>query len=1058
MKNIFYTFLTRPVTTTMFFFVVIAVGIISVLNLPIELTPNAENPKLTVRISWYGTSPEAVEAYVTSPIEAELSTINGIKKISSVSSRGLSQINLDFHPGTDINFTRVEINEKLSSLKNTLPVDVTPPQISQYVPQDFQNLQGFLTYSISANHSANEIRKYLIDNVLYKLKNIDGVSNVEINGGSERLMEIIIDYGKVKIFNITEDEINNSISEIEKILSAGKIEKNTNRILLKIYNQIKIKEDISNQIIKTLPSGNSIRLKDIGTITDDYEEEKNYYRINGKETVTLIVDKEPGANTLATAKLVQQKIIQLAKGFPHDYVLTKELDRSENINKDLTELLKDSILSLTLIFIIMFLILKNLQYTFIIFSSIFFSLLFSFGLFYLFNLTLNILTISCFVIGFGFIVDNSIVVLDYLDKNCNNQNKKRLTVLLKNIFYPLLISTVTIISVFTPLIFLTGELQLYFKQFALGIGFTLTASLIVAFTIIPFLYAKSFKDNITSSKQSLTSKYLYEIYDKIAENVLKWKRLSITILVLIIGLPVWLLPGRIEKVPFSEIYNSIFDTEIYSEIKPYINYAFGGALNLFFNHINRGDVWSYGSETFIYVRLELPNGNRIERINQLCKNLENEILAYKKNFKNLIANVIDEETATLRIEFNTEQANSALPYLLKNFITAYAVNLGGVDSYVYGFGPGFSNAGGFSSSMFNVEIKGYNYERVKKLAEDFRKKIIKNPRVDNVDIDKTAFFWTKDNYEIIGKVNREKILEYGISITDLLAIIAKNSGGNVTYNKFRIENDAVNYKIKYSNYNEMQLNELENLIITDNQKRNIKIGELVNFEEKKTLSKINRVDQQYVRNVSFEFKGPYKFGNIFLESSIKSFLVPEGYSIKTKDTYFFFESEEKEIEIWKILGTSIIIIFMITAGYFESYRKPIIIISAIPFAFIGSIFIFWITDSTIERGAYAGMLLLVGLSVSNSITLVNYISKNLNEHNKIAELTKNRLRAIFLTSLTTFSALLPFILGERETFWKNLSLSILGGIVTSTIFVVFFVPLIYQILLKVNFNRFSKNN
>lgn len=226
------------------------------------------------------------------------------------------------------------------------------------------------------------------------------------------------------------------------------------------------------------------------------------------------------------------------------------------------------------------------------------------------------------------------------------------------------------------------------------------------------------------------------------------------------------------------------------------------------------------------------------------------------------------------------------------------------------------------------------------------------------------------------------------------------------------------------------------------------------MRRKKLLQKINRVNQQYVRNVSFEFKGPYKFGNNFLEASIKSFSVSEGYSIKTNYAFLLFESEEKEIEIWKILGASIIIIFMITAGYFESFRKPLIIISAIPFAFIGSIFTFCITDSAIERGAYAGMLLLVGLSVSNSITLVNYISKNLNEHNKIAELTKNRLRAIFLTSLTTYSAVIPFIFNVRETFWKNLSLSILGGIITSTILVIFFVPLIY----KIYFNTNSSNS
>ncbi len=1042
----------------MFFLVVVVLGIVSIFSLPLELSPNVENPKLTVTISWFGSSPEAVEAYVTSPIEAELATVIGIKRISSVSSRGLSKINLDFHSNTDINFARVEINEKLSSLKNVLPIDITPPQISNYVPLDFQNLQGFLTYSISANRTANEIRKYLIDNVLYKLKNIDGVSNVEINGGSERLIEIIVDYNKVKLFNISEDEINSSISDIEKILSAGVIEKNTDRILLKINNQIKIKDDISNQIIKPIPNGNAIRLKDIGNIIDDFEEEKIFYRINGKETVTLTIDKEPGANTLETAKIVQQKIFQLSKEFPKDYNLIKELDRSEDILKDLKELFEDSLFSLALILIITLTILKNLRFTLIIFTSIIFSLLFSFSLFYLFNLTLNILTISCFVIGFGFIVDNSIVVVDYLDKNSIKQNEKYQTVLLRNIFYPLLTSTITITSVFLSLIFLTGELKLYFKQFALGIAFTLTASLIVAFSIVPILYAKSSKNKLTKPKKVTLSKYLYRIYDKIAENILKWKKISIGIVILIIGLPVWLLPNRIEKGPLSEVYNIIFDSEIYSEIKPYINYALGGALNLFFNHINRGEIWSYGSETYIYVRLELPNGNRIERINQLCKNLENEILVYKKNFKNLIANVVDEETAILRIEFTPQQANSAFPYLLKNFITAYAINLGGVDSYIYGFGPGFSNAGGFSSSMFNVEIKGFNYESVRKLAEDFRSKIIKNPRVDNVDIDKTAFYWNKDNYEIIGKVNREKLFEHDMSINELLSIIAKNSGGNVSYNKFRIENDAVNYKIKFSNYNEMQLSELEKLIIYDKQKRNIKIGDLVSFEEKKTLSKINRVDQQYVRNVSFEFKGPYKFGNSFLEASIKSFLVPEGYSIKTRDTFLLFENEEKEIEIWKILGVAIIIIFMLLTAFFESYRKSLIIITAIPFAFVGTIFIYWLTDSTIDRGAYAGMLLLVGLSVSNSITLVDYISKNIKEKNKIIELTKNRLRAIFLTSLTTFGALLPFIFNGRDTFWKNLSLSILGGIVTSTISVIFIVPLLYKIYLKANYNNSKINS
>lgn len=337
--------------------------------------------------------------------------------------------------------------------------------------------------------------------------------------------------------------------------------------------------------------------------------------------------------------------------------------------------------------IVLFFFLGSIRNIFIIGITIPASLVITILLLYLFNINFNTVSLGSIAVGIGMLLDNAIIVIENVSryKDSGYNNKKAVLVGSKEVAMPIIASTLTTIAVFLPLIFLTGELKLYFKQFALGIGFNLTASLIVAFTIVPFLYHKSSKNKIISKKESSLSKNLYDIYDKIAETILKWKKLSITILVIIIGLPVWLLPDRIERGVFAEIYNSIFDTEIYSEIKPYINYAFGGALNLFFNHINRGEIWSYGSETYIYVRLELPNGNRIERINQLCKNLENEILVYKKNFKNLIVNVIDEETATLRIEFTSQQSNSAFPYLLKNYITTYAINLGGVDSYVYGF-------------------------------------------------------------------------------------------------------------------------------------------------------------------------------------------------------------------------------------------------------------------------------------------------------------------------------------------------------------------------------------
>jgi HAE1 family hydrophobic/amphiphilic exporter-1 len=1030
----------------MFFLSVVVVGVVSVLNLPVELSPHVEFPRLSITVSWIGVSPEAVEAHLTSPIEAELATIQGVKKISSTSSEGSARVSLEFHPSVDIEFARVEINEKLSSIKNTLPVGVSSPRVSPYIPENLQNLQGFLTYSISSNRSSNDVRKYLLDNVVMRLKNVDGVSDVDVRGGSDRLIEIIIDYGKAKSLGILNKEINNAISETEKILSAGKLERNINQIFVKINNEVINPSRIGGQVVKILPDGNAIRIRDIATIVDDYEEQLSYYRINGKESITLIINKELGANTLSVAKEVDKKLRDLSKEFPPDYIITKQIDRSEDIYKDLDELYRDGLFSFIIIFFVILLLFSNIRYPLIILSSIVFSLLAAFSLFYLFGLTLNIITFSCFVLGFGFIVDNSIVVLDYLDKHYDGRDEKHLTVLVKEIFFPLFTSTFTIIAVFIPLLFLTGELKLYFQQFALGIGFTLLASLIVSFTVVPLLYLKTFHVSKRKLKDINSESVLYKVYRIIVSQIIKRKKVSVTFLLLVIGLPVWLLPSRIGTPIISEAYNSIFESESYQDVKPYINYAFGGALNLFFNHVSRGELWNYGEETYIYIRLELPNGNRIERINKLCSDLENEILAYRKNFKTLIANVMDEESASLRVEFTPEQSNSAFPYMLKNYITAYATRLGGVDSYVYGFGPGFSNAGGGTSSNFNVEVKGFNFEKVRSIAEILRDIVKRNPRVDNVDIDKSDFYWSFETFEVVGKIDRNRLSAYGITVQELFNIIAKNTSGNMSYSHFKISNESVNYRVKFSNYDNIQMGELKNLIVNEKGKEKFKVSDLITFEERKVLSSINRVDQQYVRYVSFEFKGPYKYGNNFLESTLSSIKVPEGYSLKQSDYSFRF-AEKDEIDIWKVLGASLFVIFMVTAGFFESFKKPLIIITAVPYAIIGAIFLFWLTDNNIERGAYAGMLLLVGLSVSNSIVLVSYLSQNsLTNLEELINATKTRLRALTSTTLTTFAALLPFILSDRATFWKNLSISIAGGIFISYIYLIFFLPLIYKII------------
>jgi len=220
----------------------------------------------------------------------------------------------------------------------------------------------------------------------------------------------------------------------------------------------------------------------------------------------------------------------------------------------------------------------------------------------------------------------------------------------------------------------------------------------------------------------------------------------------------------------------------------------------------------------------------------------------------------------------------------------------------------------------------------------------------------------------------------------------------------------------------------------------------VQFKEQKVLSSIYRKNQQYIRNISFDYKGPYKYGNKFIEASLNKLEIPEGYSVEKRKFMFRF-GEEDEINIWKILIISILLTFMITASLFESYTKPIFIMLAVPFAIIGTIILFYFAELTLDRGAYAGLLLLVGLSVNNSILLIDSLSRRKKKlsNKDIIHLSYSRLRPIFTTTLTTTGALLPLLFSSETTFWSSLSYSVLGGISLSSVLTVVYLPLFYSI-------------
>jgi hydrophobic/amphiphilic exporter-1 (mainly G- bacteria), HAE1 family len=1050
LKKIFYYFLTHPVTTSMLFFSIVVLGAGALFTLPVELQPQTEMRKLSVSASWYGASPEAIEAQVTSVIESELATIRGIKNITSNSSESTCSISLDLHESVDMQFIRIEINEKLASLKKTLPYGVNPV-IQEYKPEQFRSLDGFMTYEVSASLSANEIQRYLEQYVQYPLKAIDGVSDVKINGGNERQIQVLIDHDKAKNLGVTNETINNAISYSQRQLNAGAIKYDNNQRVVFAVNKLIDTDIIAEQIVKQEKNGTVVKLSDIAKVTDSFAEPRSFYRINGNDAVTIKIDREPGTNILDVAKNVKQKVDELGKKFPAGFALNLKLDKSEDMVKSLEDLYSSAGYSLLIIILVLFIIFKNFRYPVIILSSIIFSLAFSFIFFNLFKLHLNTLTISSFVLGLGFMVDNSIVVVDYIDKNYKGNGNKYLAATLKNIFFPVFASTLTTISVFIPVMYFTGELKIYFQQFALGVVFTLLASLAVSFTLVPLLHEKFAKKIVSTNERK--SGYTYKVYAAIVRFFANHKKITIAIIILLVGLPVWKIPNRIETPVIGDAYNEIFDSELYQgEIKKYVNYAFGGTLNLFLNHVNRGEFYRYGNDdgaTTINISLTMPSGNKIDRMNELVKNFEREILAYKGQFKDVVSSCT-EEYANIRITFTPAQSESSFPYQLYNYIGAYGTRHGGLGVYVSGtnMGQGFSNGGFGSGQSFSstVRVQGFNYKKVREIAENFKEIISKNPRVEKVDIENSGggYYYSRggDVYEVKGYVKRDLLARNNITIRQLFSEISRNTAGDIGSQSLQINNEDVPLNVKFENFSNIKLEELENRVIPSG-KEQMKIKDFMDFKEEKALSSIYREDQQYTRVVAIEIKGPPQLCENIIEDAAGRTQVPEGYQLKFKSDYWRYKSEEDDIGM--VLIFAVVLIYMITAGLFESFSKPFLVIFAVPFAIMGTVLLFFYGDYNIDRGAYAGMLLLIGLSVNNSIILIHHIGTHFytNRLEDLIRLSYSRFRSIFTTTITTIAGLFPMMVSLQQSFWKSLALSVAGGIFLSALIVLVFLPAVY---------------
>jgi multidrug efflux pump subunit AcrB len=686
---------------------------------------------------------------------------------------------------------------------------------------------------------------------------------------------------------------------------------------------------------------------------------------------------------------------------------------------------------------------RNLKYTLLIVSTLFINLAVAIIYYYLFKLEIQLYSLAGITISLTLIIDNTIVMSDQIIRRNNIMS-----------FTAILAATITTIASLSIIFFMDEKLRLNLQDFASVIIINLIISLFIALFLVPALLdklsiaKKKRKPGKGSSRFKYLNIYLNRGYTLICRFLFRWRIIAILFIVLAFGLPVFLLPDKMEgKGIWTDLYNKSFGSEYYKEnIKPYSDNILGGTLRLFIQKVYDGSYFVDREETSLFVTASLPSNSTIGEMNGLIQRMESYISQFSE-VKQFQTNINNARHASIDIQFTREHAKGGFPYILKSKLISKSLELGGGSWGIYGLGDGFSNDVRENAGSYNVEMYGSNYEELSLWAEKFKDKLLEHRRIKDVLIE-SEFSWFKDDYEEFKlNINKDRLAEENIQPYQLYNQLNLVFGENINAGNLISENGSTQIYLTSAQSKEYDMWSLSNIPLMID-KREYKLAELADIQKTQTPQKIGKVNQQYRLCLQYEYIGAHEQGRKVLEKDVEEFkkILPMGYTVKSVNNNYWWGDQDKK-QYW-LLPLIFVFIYFISSILFNSLKQPFYIISIIPVSYIGIFLAFYLFQLNFDQGGFASFILLSGLTINANIYIIDEYNNIRKQYPKLSSLKiylrawNAKVRPICLTVLSTILGFIPFLLGEyKEAFWFPLAVGTIGGLVVSLIATFLFLPL-----------------
>ncbi len=1003
--SIYNTAVNKPISTLMVFIAIMVLGIASYIQLPVDQYPKMDPPYITVMATYPGANASDIEENVAKILE------------------DLAVISLEFEWEVNLDEASNDVRDAVDKAMQNLPDDIDRPTIMRFNT----SMMPILIYAVTADESYPGIDKILDDKLITRLNRVDGVASVIVAGSPQRVVYVDLDPNQLDAYNLTLEQIGNKILAENKDVSSGSVKMGEMDYTLRVEGEFEESAQIKDIVLGT-QNDKTIFLHDVARVRDTIKDITLEQTINRGKGGVLLITKQTDANAVAVAKQAKKELELAQKELPPDIKFQIISDNSDFIVKSINNLQETLMYALIFVVLVVFLFLGRWRATFIIALTIPISLIVAFIYLFATGESLNVISLSSLSIAIGMVVDDAIVVLENITKHIDRGSRPREAAKYgtNEVWLSVIVTTLVTVAVFFPLTLVTGMTGILFKQLGWIVCITVCTSTVTAISLTPMLCSQIMRiqEKTTNGKFSFyhfVSTQLDHL-DAFYEKLIRWVLYHKTV---VICLMLALFVGSFFLLRF--IKTDFMPQNDQSSMNVYVKMQSGQRVEVTKNVALQIDS---------VIRSQIPE---ITIINLSYGSEEEASFASMMNSTG--NNILNMRIRTVDIKERNRsifEIADQMRGILKSFpdVLQYTVSTS-------------SSGGSMGGNSVDIEIMGHDFNTTTRLAHSIAQQARNIPGAEDIKISRD-----EDKSELQVVLDQDKLARHGLT-TSQVGSYLRNRIYGFRNSKFKENGEEYDIIVRLDEKYRSSLTEVENIQLIDGHGQKIRLKELGEIKEYFSPPNIERKSKQRLLKVSITPAAGVALGDIALgaQNIINNIEdVPQDVTMYIGGSY---EDQQESFSslVWLLL-LSLMLVYIVMAAQFESFKMPVIIMLAIPFAFTGVILALLITNTTLSIVAALGAVMLVGIVTKNGIVLIDFINlmreRGVRLYDAIAQACRSRLRPVLMTSLTTILGMVPMAIsaGEGSETWRPMGVAVIGGMVFSTIITMIIVPAAYAAMDK----------